>query len=95
MERLLQFEKNWTQQARVMITRQTDFTSRTAFVTTGLNHLIVCVISAHGYRVHDILPTLVLSRGTIWHVIRVMFCPKVVTELMRGHQVCFLLKDRQ
>lgn len=67
---------------------------RTAFVTTG-THLIICVISAHGDRVHDILPTLVLSRGTIWHVIRVMFCPKVVTQLMCGHQVRFLLKDRQ
>lgn len=65
---------------------------RTAFVTTE-NHLIIGVISAHGYRVHDILPTPVLSWGTIWHVIRVMFCPKVVTELMCGHQVCFLLKD--
>lgn len=29
MERLLQFEKNWTQQARVMTTCQTDFTSWT------------------------------------------------------------------
>lgn len=65
---------------------------RTALVTTG-SHLIIGVISAHGYRVHDILPTLVLSRGTIGHVIRVVFCPKVVPELMCGHQVCFLLKD--
>lgn len=58
-------------------------------------YLVVDVVSTHSDGVHDILPSLIFSGGTIRHVVWVVFCSKVVTELVSGHQVCFLWRPHQ
>lgn len=58
-------------------------------------HLVVDVVSAHGDRVHDVLPTLILSGGAVWDVVGVMLCSEVMAELVGGHQVGFLWRRRQ
>lgn len=53
-------------------------------------HLVVDVVAAHSDGVHDVLPSLVLSRGAVRDVVRVVFRSKVMTELVSRHQVGFL-----
>lgn len=54
-------------------------------------HLVVDVVSAHSDGIHDILPTLVLSGGTL-RFVRVVLCAEVMAEFMGCHQVRFLWK---
>lgn len=57
-------------------------------------YLVVDVVSTHSNGVHDKLAPLVITGSTISNVVRVMFCSKVMTQLMCGHQVCFLDTSR-
>lgn len=57
-------------------------------------HLVVDVVSANGDGVHDVLPSLVLSGGAVPDVVWVVFCSKVMAELVSRHQVCFLWRQQ-
>lgn len=58
-------------------------------------HLVVDVVAAHSDGVHDVLPSLVLSRGAVRDVVRVVFRSKVMTELVSRHQVGFLWRQQE
>lgn len=57
-------------------------------------YLVVDVVSTHSNGVHDKLAPLVIAGSTIRNVVRVMFCSKVMTQLVCSHQVCFLDTSR-
>lgn len=52
------------------------------------------MVSAHSNRVHDKLPPLVVTGSTKRDVVRVVLSPKVMAQLMSGHQICFLVEQR-
>lgn len=56
-------------------------------------HLVVDVVTAHSNGVHDVFPSLVFLGGTVWDVVWVMFCSKIVTQFVRCHQVGFLGRE--
>ena len=53
-------------------------------------YLIVLVVAAHSYGVHDILPSLVLIWGTFRQTIWVVLCSKVVPQFVSCNEVSFL-----
>ena len=53
-------------------------------------YLIVLVVTAHSYGVHDVLPSLVLIWGTFCQTVWVMLCSKVVPQFVSRNQVSFL-----
>ena len=54
------------------------------------HYLVVVVVPANSDRVHDKFAPVVIAWGAVGNVVRVMLCPKVVSQLMGGHQVCLL-----
>lgn len=49
------------------------------------------MVSTHSNRVHDIFPPLVVTGSTVWDVVRIVLCSKVMAQLMSGHQICLLM----
>ena len=56
-------------------------------------YLIVLVVTAHSYGVHDVLPSLVLIWGTFRQTVWVVLCSKVVLQFVSRNKVSFLCKD--
>lgn len=53
-------------------------------------YLIVLVVTAHSYGVHDVLPSLVLIWGTFRQTVWVVLCSKVVPQFVSRNKVSFL-----
>lgn len=53
-------------------------------------YLVVDVVSAHGNRVHDELPAVVVVRSTEGDVIGVVLRAEVVAQFVSGHQIGLL-----
>lgn len=49
------------------------------------------MVPAHSDRVHDKLAPMVIAWGTVGDVVRVVLRPKVMTQFMGCHQICFLV----
>lgn len=56
-------------------------------------YLVVVMISADSYGVHDELAAFLVA-GSAVVVVRVVFCSEVMAQLMSGHQVRFLQSNQ-
>lgn len=55
------------------------------------HYLVIVVVPAHSDGVHDKLAPVVVARGAVVHVVRVVLSSKVVAQLMGCHQIGFLV----
>lgn len=53
------------------------------------------MVSTHSNRVHDEFAPLVVPGSAEINVVRIMLCPKVMTQLVCGHQICLLIGHKQ
>lgn len=53
------------------------------------------MVSTHSNWIHDEFAPLVVPGSAEINVVRIMLCPKVMTQLMCGHQICLLNRHKQ